>query len=682
MIPTSPLRDAAAPRDAAPRGDAGGGIAPRTLRIAGPAILLVVALAAMIWGLVVGGGAAPFAIADPGPLVRWGLPTATLVVNLSGAGMVGALVTALFTLKAGEREFDAALDMASISAAIFTVAAATTGFLTFVNTFNPAIGLGPEFGAQLGRFLVETEGGRTWLITALAGAAITVLAFAVRSWTPTLFIALLAIAALVPMGTQGHSGEEANHDAAVMALVLHIIAAAVWLGGLLLMVVVRPLLERGAIATAMSRYSSIALAAFVVVAISGTVRGTIAVGAWANLASPYGLILLAKVGALVALGLLGAWYRKRLIGRMREDAASRRFWGLVALELVFMGLASGAAAALARTAPPTTSNLPAVRTPAELLTGSPLPPELTPDRWLTSWSPDLLWAFAAGFGIFLYLAGVWRLTRRGDHWPLYRTVLWVAGLLLLFWVTCGPVNAYQDYLFSIHMMGHMLLTMAIPLLLVAGAPVTLAVRAIRKRDDGTRGGREWMLWAVHSPVARVVTNPFVAAGLFVGSLWVFYFTDLFRWSLYDHLGHEWMTAHFLVTGYLFVLTLIGIDPVEYRLPYPGRLVLLIAVMAIHAFFGIAIMSQSGLMIAEWFGAMGRTWGPTPLEDQYIGGGVAWSIGELPTLILAITVAIQWSRSDERAQKRADRHADRTGDAELVAYNAQLAALAQRDAQRR
>ena len=654
----------------------------RALRAAGPAILIVVALAALIWGLVVGGGAAPFAIGDPGPFVRWGLPTATLFVNLAAAGMVGALVTALFTLKAGEREFDAALDAASISAAVFTVAAAVTGFFTFVNTFNPAFGIGPEFGAQLGRFLVETEGGRTWLITAIAGAAITVLAFAVRSWTPTLFVAILAIAALVPMGTQGHSGEEANHDAAVMALVLHIIAAAVWLGGLLLMVVVRPLMERPALAVAMSRYSSIALAAFVVVAVSGTVRAAIGVGAWENLASPYGAILLVKVAALIPLGILGAFYRRRLIARMQEDSTSRRFWGLIALELAFMGLASGAAAALARTAPPTTAALPAVRTPAEILTGSPLPPELTLDRWFTSWNLDLLWAFAAGFGIFLYVAGVWRLSRRGDRWPVYRTVLWVAGLLLLFWVTCGPVNAYQDFLFSIHMMGHMLLTMAIPLLLVAGAPVTLAARAIRKRDDGTRGGREWILWAVHSPVAGVLTNPFVAAGLFVGSLWVFYFTDLFRWSLYDHLGHEWMTVHFLATGYLFVLTLIGIDPVEYRLPYAGRLVLLIAVMAIHAFFGIAIMSQSGLMVAEWFGSMGRTWGPTPLEDQYIGGGVAWSIGELPTLILAITVAIQWSRSDERAQKRADRHADRTGDAELEAYNAKLAELAARDARTR
>ena len=652
---------------------------PRVLRAAGPAILLGVALAALIWALLFGGAAAPFAIGDPGPFVRWGLPTATLVVNLSAAGMVGALVVALFTLKAGEREFDVALDAASISAAVFTVAAAATGFLTFLNTFNPAIDIGPEFGAQLGRYLAETESGRTWLLTTVAGATLTVLTFAVRSWTPTLFVAILAIAAVVPMSTQGHSGEEANHDAAVMALVLHVIAAAIWLGGLLLMVVIRPVMDRDRLAIVLSRYSSIALASFVVVAISGTVRAVVGVGAWNNLLTPYGGILLVKVAALLALGVLGAWYRVRLIGRLRTDAASRRFWSLIALELAFMGLASGAAAALGRTAPPTTTNLPEVRSPAEIRTGAALPPELTVERWFTASNLDLLWAFAAGFGVVLYLAGVWRLRRRGDRWPIYRTVLWCAGLLLLLWVTCGPVNAYQEYLFSVHMVGHMLLSMAIPLLLVAGAPVTLAARAIRKRDDGTRGGREWILWAVHSPVSRILTNPFVAAGLFIGSLWVFYYTDLFRWSVYDHLGHEWMTAHFLITGYLFALTLIGIDPVAYRLPYPGRLLILIGVMAMHAFFGIAIMMQSGLMVSEWFGAMGRTWGATPLEDQYIGGGVAWSVGELPTLILAITVAIQWSRDDERLQRRADRQADRTGDAELEEYNAQLAALAERDA---
>ncbi|WP_125133172.1 cytochrome c oxidase assembly protein [Microbacterium sp. 10M-3C3] len=652
---------------------------PRALRLAGPALLAVVAAAALVWGLAYGGGAAPLVLGDPGPVVRWGLPAATLAVNLTAAGILGSLVLALFALRAGERPFDAALDIASVSAALFTVASAVTGYFTFVNSFNAAPSPDAVFGQQLGRFLVETELGRTWLITTIAGALLTVLTFAVRSWTPTLLVALLAVATLVPMGTQGHSGEEANHDAAVVALVLHILAAAVWLGGLVLLVVVRPLLDRDRMADVLLRYSSIAFAAFVVVAVSGTVRASIGLGGWAALWSPYGVLVLVKVVALLAMGALGAWYRVRLIRRTREDGASRRFWALVTVELAFMGIASGAAAALARTPTPGSTTPPALGSPAQILTGSPLPPELTLERWFTAWDVDLLWLFAVAFGLFFYLAGVWRLRQRGDTWPVHRTLLWTLGMLLLFWVTSGPINAYQDYLFSQHMLGHMLLTMAIPLLLVSGAPVTLAARAIRKREDGTRGGREWILWAVHSPVAKVLTNPYVAAALFIGSLWAFYYTDLFRWSLYDHLGHEWMVAHFLITGYLFVLSLVGVDPVPYRLPYPMRLLVLIAVMAMHAFFGIAIMMQSGLFVAEWFGSMGRTWGPSPLQDQYTGGGVAWSIGEIPTLILAIVVAIQWSRSDDRMQRRRDRHIDRVGDAELDEYNAKLAALAARDA---
>ena len=651
----------------------------RAFRVAGPAILVAAALAALIAGLVYGGGAAPLLIADPGPVVRWGLPVATLAVNLSAAGMIGSLVLALFALTAASRPFDTALDTASVSAAVFTVASGATAFLTFLNIFNATPSADAEFGQQLGRFLVDTDPGRAWALTTLAGAALTVLTFAVRGWTPTLLVAALAVAALIPMATQGHSGEESGHNTAVASLALHIIGAAVWLGGVLLLVMLRPQLSRPELADVLGRYSSIALAAFVVVALSGVVRAAVGLVTWQNLMSPYGAILSVKVVALLAIGVLGAWYRRRLIGRIRTDAVWHRFWGLIALELAFMGIASGAAVALARTPPPVDTGLPDVLTPAEVLTGAPLPPELTPLHWLTTWDLDILWAFAVGFGAFFYIAGVIRMRRRGDRWPIYRTILWLAGLALLLWVTCGSVNAYQDYLFSMHMVGHMLLSMAIPMLLVFGAPVTLASRALAKRSDDTRGGREWILWAVHTPFSRVITHPLFAAAMFIGSLWAFYYTDLFRWTLYDHLGHEWMIAHFLISGYLFVQSLVGIDPVPYRFPYPFRLLTLIAVMAMHAFFGISIMMSTGLFVAEWFGSMGRTWGDPPLVDQYTGGGVAWSIGEIPTLILAITVAIQWSRSDDRLQRRADRQADRTGDAELAEYNARLAALAERDA---
>ncbi|ALJ18759.1 cytochrome c oxidase assembly protein [Microbacterium sp. No. 7] len=651
----------------------------RALRLAGPATLVAAALAALIAALVVGGGAAPLIQGDPGAVVRWGLPAAKLVVNLSAGLMAGGLVLTLFALKPDDKIFARALDAASIAAAVFTIAAGTTTYLTFLSVIPATPSADMLFGEQLGQFLTTTEVGFAWLLTTVLGAIVTVLAFAVRGWTTTLLVAALALVTLIPMATQGHSGEETGHTIAVSALSLHLLGAAVWLGGLLLLVLLRPGVPRARLAELVARYSSLALAAYVVVAVSGVARSAVGLASWGDLLSPYGAILLTKVAALIALGAFGAWYRTRLIARMREDAASRRFWSLVAIELAIMGVASGAAAALARTRPPSDTRLPALLSPAEILTGSPLPPEFTPDRWLTAWNLDLLWAVACGFAAFFYVVGVVRLRRRGDHWPLHRTILWLFGIALLAWTTSGPINAYQEYLFSVHMIGHMLLTMAISLPLVFGAPVTLAARAIRKRSDGTRGGREWILWAVHTPWARVITHPLVAAGVFIGSLWLFYYSDLLRWSMYDHLGHQWMVAHFLISGYLFVQSLVGIDPVPYRLPYPGRLITLLAVMAMHAFFGMSIMMANGLFVAEWFGAMGRTWGPDPLHDQYIGGGVAWSIGEIPTLILAITVAIQWSRSDERASRRADRHADRTGDEELVAYNAKLAALAERDA---
>ncbi|CAH0204783.1 Inner membrane protein YebZ [Microbacterium oxydans] len=646
-------------------------------RLAGLVVLLAAALVGVVVALVIGGGAAPLLLQDPGPFVRWAIPVAKLVMNVSSAAMLGSLVLALFALRSESKPFDAALNVASVGAAVFTVSAGFTGFLTFMAAFNPKLSIEAEFGSQLGRYLLQTPLGQSWLITTILGSVITVLAFAWRTWTPTLITAILAAASFLPLATQGHSGELSGHNVAVNSILLHTIGAAVWLGGLLLLVLFR---GRDDVDTPrlVARYSSLAIAAFVVVAVSGVARSVVALGAWSQLATPYGAILIIKVVLLGGMGLLGAWYRARLIPKLSGERASRWFWILVLCEVSLMGLASGAAAALARTPPPTGEEVAFARTPAEVLTRSAVPPEFTIDRWFTAWDIDILWLVAAGFGLFFYLAGVIRLRRRGDRWPIHRTIFWVLGLLLLVWVTGGPINAYQEYLFSVHMLGHMMLSMAIPLLLVTGSPVTLALRAVDKRDDGTRGGREWILWAVQSPFSRVVTHPFVAAAIFIVSLWAFYFTDLVRWSMYEHLGHEWMVAHFLISGYLFVLTLVGADPIPYRLPYPGRLITLIAIMAMHAFFGVAIMMQEGLMVADWFGSMGRTWGPTPMEDQYIGGGIAWSIGEIPTLILAITVAIQWSRSDTKLQRRRDRHADRTGDAELEEYNAKLAAIAERD----
>ena len=606
---------------------------PVVLRIVGPTILVVAALIAAVVGLVIGGGAAPRLASDPGALVRWGLPAAKLIVNLSGAAMLGPLVLAVFALPSGGKPFTVALDIASAGAATLTISSGVVAFLTFLSSFNPQVSLSAEFGAQLGRFLLDTELGRSWLITVILASVVTVLAFAVRSNGAVLFTTVLAIISLIPMATQGHSGELANHDPAVMSLVLHVISAAIWLGGLILLVVARPISSPHELENLLRRYSTVALFAFIGVAVSGFARALTALGRWEDVASPYGIILFTKIGALLVMGVLGAAYRRRLIAKANEGRGA--FWMIVCVELGFMGVASGVAAALARTAAPADAITLPQTTAAEILTDAPVPVALTLQRWFTAWSPDLLWVLVAGFGIVFYLVGVRRARRRGYPWPARRTISWIAGMGALLWTISGPIAAYDDSLISMRFLAFALLSLAIPLLLVFAAPITLATLVIYARDDGSRGPREWLLWAAHSPLARFTRRPVVAASLFATSLWLFHYSDLFRWSLYDQLGGEWMISQLLVTGCLFVRSL---SPNASTTPEGRwRVASLTALTGVATFFGIATIARSDLIVAEWFGAMGRTWGPTPLQDQALAGAATLMIAGMLAILTGFSV---------------------------------------------
>ncbi len=644
-------------------------------RVAGPVALVVFALLAILAALAYGGAASAPALLDPGPVVRWGLPVANLFVNLSAAGMIGALVMACFALSPQKPEFDKTLDVAAASAAIMTVASAVTGVLTYLDVTGSGLSFDQQFSDGISQFATQVAVGQVWLAITLIAAVTTVLCFAVRNQTLLVFVTVIALSSLVPMALSGHAAGTAGHDQAITSLGLHLVFAAIWIGGLLTIVLIRKSLRGERLVEVLERFSTLAIICFFVVAFSGIINADLRIGTLRNLLTAYGVLVLIKSLALVVLGLFGMVQRRYLIRRLKRRGGRGTFWWMVSAELAFMGIASGVAAALARTATPIAQTTVARPTPAEVLTGEPLPAPLTFEHYLTGINVDPLWLIGCAFALFFYIAGVVRLHRRGDKWPIGRTISWIAGIVALLWVTNGGINVYEKYLFSSHMLAHMLLTMLIPVLLVPGAPVTLALRTIVKRTDGSRGAREWIMLAVHSKFAAVLTQPIVAAALFAGSLWVFYYSPLFRWATTDHIGHEWMIIHFLITGYLFAQTLIGIDPVKYRPPYPLRLLLLLGTMAFHAFFGLSILTANGLFLANWYGAMGRTWGDTPMADQQLAGGIAWSIGEIPTLMLAIVVAIQWSRSDDKETKRHDRFADRTGDPELVAYNAMLQRMA-------
>lgn len=628
----------------------------------------VVAVVAGVVGAVVTGAAAASAFGDPGLVVRWGYPVARVVHDGAAALAIGGLLAAAALLAPDHAAWQRARALGNGAAVVWALAGVAVLVLGAADVVMLPLD-DPRFGPALWQYVSSVDVGRQVAIEVAFVAVVALLASAVRGPVGAGVAAVLGLVALVPLALTSHSAGSASHELVVSSWWMHLAGVCLWTGGLVTVAWLgrRDGLGRD-VGTVAGRYSVVAGWAFALVAASGAANGWARVGGLAGMVTPYGAVLLVKVIALVLLGLAGWWHREHLLRRLTDGSAAL-FWRLVAAEVVVMGVALGLGVALSRSASPVPDEPFTDPTPAELVTGEPLPPPLEPSRLLTEVSQDVLWLGAVVAMVVVYLTWVRRLRARGDRWPLHRTVLWLLGSLLLLYVTCGGVAVYGRVLFSVHMVQHMTLSMVVPALLVFGAPVTLALRALPRRGDGSRGPREWLLGLVESRFARFVSHPVVAAVVFVGSMIAFYFTPLFGQALQTHVGHELMMIHFVLAGYLFANGLVGVDPGPARVAYPLRVLLLFATMAFHAFFGVALTSTDTLLEATYFSSLGL--GIDALADQHDGGAIAWGIGEVPTVGLALLVAYQWFRSDEREARRRDRRADRDGDAELDEYNRML-----------
>jgi putative copper resistance protein D len=292
--------------------------------------------------------------------------------------------------------------------------------------------------------------------------------------------------------------------------------------------------------------------------------------------------------------------------------------------------------------------------------------------------PDMFFLTVTALGICGYLAGLWRLKRAGHHWPAARTASWLAGMLLLAATTNLGVARYALVLFSAHMVQHMVLSMLVPILLVGGAPVTLALRTLRKpADPQMRGPREWLLLAIHSRPAKVLTHPPVALGLYSGSLFALYFSGLLDVLMRYHLGHLAMLTHFVLAGHLMFWILIGVDPGRPKLAPPLLVIIHLVAMMAHGFFGLILMQTTTVIAPDWYTAVHPPWASPLLADQHLGAGIAWAFGEIPAAAVMMVLVRQWIRADEREQARLDRAADRAEAAgeedDLARYNAFLRA---------
>lgn len=282
--------------------------------------------------------------------------------------------------------------------------------------------------------------------------------------------------------------------------------------------------------------------------------------------------------------------------------------------------------------------------PVEPLSGS---------RWLTAWTPEPLPLLGVLLLAGLYLLGVHRVRAGGNRWPVLRSVAFLGGGLgSLVLATCSPLGTYDTVLLSVHMAQHMILGMVAPIFLALGAPITLALRALPVR------GRRRLLSVLHSRVAAVLTFPVVAGVAFVVTPFALYFTGLYEQTLRNPWLHDANHVHFVLVGCLWFFSLLGVDPLPARPGYPLRMLAAFVTLPFHAWLGVAIMSMSSVIAADWYAALDRDWGAGPLADQRTAGGLLWASGDLVGLVVFAALFVQWVGASEREARREDRRLDR------------------------
>jgi cytochrome c oxidase assembly factor CtaG len=243
----------------------------------------------------------------------------------------------------------------------------------------------------------------------------------------------------------------------------------------------------------------------------------------------------------------------------------------------------------------------------------------------------------------LYGWGVVRVARRhpARPWPLWRTAFFGAGLLVMVVATQSGIGVYDDLLFYDHMVQHLLLLMVVPPLLIAGQPLTLLLHASRNPLH------TWTKRVVRSRVASFLTWPVFGTALYALGVVAAHLTGIANLVEQNQSVHNAEHALFVIIGYLFFLPILGTEPIRWRLSYPVRFVLLVLLMPIDTFTGVALGYGSATSPGVPTGPR-PAWAPSPVSDLHSGGAVMWVGGDAIMFGLMMIVFLMWARNERAA----------------------------------
>lgn len=616
-----------------------------------------VAVAGLVAGLAVLAGVEPYRAvgnADPGVVIRVGGPLLRLVTDLAATVCTGALAFVVFLTGPQASGTVSAFGYAQLQVAARAGWVWCAGALALVPVSAgdvAGVSLGTVASPEhLGGLLVALEQPRGWLLSAGLALVVALGCQLALSWRLAVGLFAVSVLALMPPLVTAHGSSDAGHDLAIAAILMHVPAAAAWLG--VLFALALHARRRGRLELELAvRYARLASGCLVIVLVSGVVLDGVLMAPSAPLGSGYGATLLVKAGMwLVAAGGVLV-LRGRAPRRLGERGGAGRLGRLLTGELLVLVVALALSVVLTHL--PVPGRFDQVVGTQDTLLGYRLAGAPTPWRLLADWRVEPLFGSLAVVLATGYLVAVARAHRRGVRWPVGRTASWLGGCLVLLLATCSGLGRYAAAMFSMHIASHMLISMLVPVLFALGGPLTLARVSAPEVDPAgaVPGLREWLALFTDSPLMRTLTHPVVAIALFAGSPFGLYFTGLFDLLVRFHWGHLAIDAWFMVVGYLFAWPLIGVDPPPRPLPSVARLGMLLAAMPADILFGALVIDTrqvigNGVAAAQMYQALHLPWVPDLLADQRLAGILALLTGELLLLVMLAVLLARWGKLDD------------------------------------
>jgi putative membrane protein len=178
--------------------------------------------------------------------------------------------------------------------------------------------------------------------------------------------------------------------------------------------------------------------------------------------------------------------------------------------------------------------------------------------------------------LILYFAAVIKEYRKGHLWDIKRVIAMFTGCLLLGAALRPSIHLMAEQDIRWHMVQHLLIGMLAPIALVLGAPMTLLLRTLPK------GISRKFLRFLHLKPIKFLSHPVGAFIINIGGMFALYLTPLYFISTQSTLVHWLVHIHFLLAGYLFAWSLIGLDPVPNKVSFNIKLLVIFISMSAHA----------------------------------------------------------------------------------------------------